>query len=71
MSYYQKRSLWDPKQKARLNRIKNILDGPIIRGVKNIYNEDEKLLRSKPHNRFEYQRQFTKNKNNLEWKNNW
>ncbi len=71
MSYYDKRTLWDPKQKDRLSRIQNILEGPIIRGVKNILTQEEKMHQSKPKNRQEYERQFTNNKKNKEWKNNW
>ena len=71
MSVYLKRRLWEEEQKKRLDSIWSKLNGPIIRGVKHIYSEDEKLQRSKPKNRLDYQRQFTKNKNNLEWKNNW
>lgn len=55
----------------KYKRIKNILDGPIIRGCKPIYNKDEKLARSKPKNRYDYERQFSKNKGNEEWKKNW
>ena len=52
-------------------RISSIFDLPIIKGVKPILDQQEKLEQSKPHNRFDYERQFTKNKKNEEWKNNW
>ena len=70
MSLYRKQYI--PKSAIdKYNKIKNILDGPIIRGVKPIYNKDEKLERTKPKTRFEYERQFSENKHNKEFKRNW
>ncbi len=71
MSYYQKRKLWDPHQKGRLQKIKSILEGPIIKGIKPIYSKEEKLQKIKPHNRIDYERQFSENRKNKEWKKNW
>lgn len=57
--------------RAKEKRIGSIFDLPIIKGVKPILDQQEKLEQSKPHNRQDYERQFSKNKNNKEWKNNW
>lgn len=71
MSLYRKQPVWDSKQKSKLTRIKSILEGPIIKGVKPIYNKEEKLQKTKPHNRVDYERQFSENRKNKEWKKNW
>lgn len=71
MSLYRKQPVWGKKQKSTLNRIKSILEGPIIKGVKLIYNKEEKLQKTKPHNRIDYERQFSENRKNKEWKKNW
>ena len=69
MSLYRKQPLMK-NQVDKFNKIRSILDGPVIKGVK-LQDPSERLYRTKPKNRFEYERQFTKNRKNLEWKNNW
>lgn len=69
MSLYRKQPLMN-EQVARFNKIKSILDGPVIKGVK-LQDPSETLYKTKPRNRIDYERQFTKNRKNLEWKNNW
>lgn len=66
--YFQKVEA-DIKEKEK--RIGSIFEGPIIKGCKPILDQQEKLEQSKPKNRFDYQRQFSKNKKNLGWENNW
>lgn len=57
--------------RAKERRIGSIFDLPIIKGCKPILNQQEKLEQSKPHNKADYERQFSKNKKNEEWKKNW
>lgn len=57
--------------RERAKRIGSIFEGPIIKGCKPILNQQEKLEQSKPHNRIDYERQFSENRKNKEWKKNW
>ena len=81
MSLYDKIPVWDPAEKKKYSKVKSIfvnpvikrpefkpsiLDGPVIRGVNPLLTKTEKLLQTKPKNRFEYERQF-KRYHNKDW----
>lgn len=57
--------------RAKEKRVSSIFSLPIIKGCKHILDQQEKLEQSKPHTRQDYERQFSENKKNKEWKNNW